>query len=373
MPAPPRCCWWLLLVGGVGLGASACGDKAIEVTLVAPAGEAAQPASYQCVNRVEVSVFANLGPTPVCLEVPVGTITNLRSPNLAGLLDVDLPLGFAKLDIRGVRAADGTCATGDTVFHGEAFYAGGDTLEVPLLRGLDCDDLRTTGVTVHLGQLPQLLTGTTPCAPPPEAASISVEMIHVYPYKYEPDFTGANSDVPLPAVAFSAAGVATLPGPLFAGAEPPSCMMIEYASGPSGVIPMFTCYQPALGSVCGGPGDADLFSIDLPTAQAVANAIQSNVISLGVAWDPQTRRPAAGVTATVTDPDATPVRYFDFVNGSLTPSSGNVTTSSGVFAFGANAPTEVRLSIPGRPTSVTAMFGADALFPELVGVQIVPI
>ena len=64
---------------------------------------------------------------------------------LGGLLDLELPAGFAAIDVRGARSDDDGCvANADTVFHGEGYYAGGWTVDVPLAHALDCRDFTTS-------------------------------------------------------------------------------------------------------------------------------------------------------------------------------------------------------------------------------------
>ena len=130
-----------------------------------------------------------------CVPIAPGRVDTLRDHHLSGLLDLDLPAGFAAIDVRGVRSDDDGCAA-DTVFHGEGYYGGGWTVDVPLTHALDCRDFTTSPTAAQLLDLAKLEAGAADrCAPPANASGYQVFLQHQYPYDLSGDL---YLDFPLP-------------------------------------------------------------------------------------------------------------------------------------------------------------------------------
>ena len=343
----------LLPIALTALTLVAC-DDAIDVRLIAPAGESARPVDYGCVNRVEVVLYSNLPDRVQCVPIAPGRIDTLRDHHLGGLLDLDLPAGFAAIDVRGVRSDDDGCAA-DTVFHGEGYYGGGWSVDVPLVHALDCRDFTTSPTAAQLLDLAKLETGAADrCAPPANASGYQVFLQHQDPYDLSGDLV-PSADRPLGGVQVSAAGTATLTGPHFTAAVDASCMTLG-AGGPT---------------LCAPAGAVELIAItpamfaSFATAQTVGAAL-----SIGQVWDRATRRPLAGATITpVAGSNTFGFRYFDYAAGAVTMSAATGTTASGLFALEIGAPTMVEVRAPGRATRRVALAaGSD----QVPGVQSIP-
>lgn len=358
-----------LLIAALGL--VAC-DDAIAVRLVAPAGESARPVDYGCVNKIEVVLYSNLPERAQCLAIAPGRIDTLRDHHLDGLLDVDLPAGFAAIDVRGVRSDDDGCvASADTIFHGEGYYPGGASVDVPLAHALDCRDLTTSPTTAQLLDLAKLAAGAADrCAPPTGASGYQVYLQHQYPYDIGGDLA-PSADRPLAPVPVSAAGTATLTGPHFTGAVDASCMTLGASVAPAGALPVTTCIDAGAPTLCAPAGAVELITITpamfagFATAQTVGAAL-----SIGLVWDSATRRPLAGATITpVAGSAAFGFAYFDIAGGVVTRSAASATTAAGLFALEIGAPTLVEVRVPGRPTKRVALAaGSD----QVPGVQSIP-
>lgn len=351
------------------LALAAC-DDAIDVRLIAPAGESARPVDYACVNRVEVVLYSNLPDRVQCVPIAPGRVDTLRDHHLSGLLDLDLPAGFAAIDVRGVRSDDDGCAA-DTVFHGEGYYGGGWTVDVPLTHALDCRDFTTSPTAAQLLDLAKLEAGAADrCAPPANASGYQVFLQHQYPYDLSGDLV-PSADRPLGAVPVSAAGTATLAGPHFTGAVDASCMTLGTGVAPAGAQLVTTCVDAGAPTLCAPAGAVELIAItpamfaSFATAQTVGAAL-----SIGLVWDSATRRPLAGATITpVAGSNTFGFRYFDYAAGAVTMSAATATTAAGLFALEIGAPTLVEVRAPGRPTRRVALAaGSD----QVPGVQSIP-
>ncbi len=347
-------------------------DDAITVRLIAPAGESARPVDYGCVDKLEVVLYSNLPDRAECVPIAPGRIDTLRDHHLGGLLDLELPAGFAAIDVRGARSDDDGCvANADTVFHGEGYYAGGWTVDVPLAHALDCREFTTSPTTAQLLDLAKLEAGAADrCAPPPGASGYQVFLQHQYPYDLSGDLV-PSADRPLPAVPVTAAGTATLAGPHFTGAVDASCMTLGAAVVPADALPITTCIDAGAPTLCAPAGAVELIAITpamfagFATAQTVGAAL-----SIGLVWDATTRRPLAGATITpVAGSAAFGFAYFDIAGGAVTRSTATATTAAGLFALEIGAPTVVEVRAPGRPTKRVALAaGSD----QVPGVQSIP-
>lgn len=351
------------------LTAGAC-DDSVDVRLIAPAGEAAHPVDYACVNRVEVVVYSNLPPQVTCLPIAPGTIDTLRDHHLGGLLDVELPSGFAAMDVRGVRSDDAGCAA-DTVFHGEGYYGGGWSFDLPLAHALDCRDYTTAATPVQLLDLAKLLTGAADrCAPPAGAAGFQLDVQHQYPY----DDAGqafVAADRPLASVTVSAAGTGTIAGPHFTGAVDASCMTLATTVAPAAQVPTTTCIDTAAPTLCGPAGTAELIAITpaMATQFDTVRSFSETALSVVLVWDGATGRPLAGATVTAVPGNAAfGSGYFDFAGGAVSRAAGTTTTAAGLFAVEISAPTAIEVKAPGRTTRRAAIAAGSAAAP---GVQVV--
>ncbi|MBP8811406.1 MAG: hypothetical protein KBG48_22015 [Kofleriaceae bacterium] len=328
-------------------------DDAIDVRLVPPIGEVARPVDYGCVNRVLSVAYGSVADDPEssCVEIAPGTIDTLRDHNLEGLLDLALPSGFFALDIAGLRADGPGCAGADTVFHGEAFYDGGWSLDVPMLHGLDCDDFTTVPSRFRLLELTKVLAGGADvCAPPADAVLYQIEFAHHFPYDEGP-INGTVTDAPRGPVSTAADGTGQLTGPHFAGAAPPSCLAVETAVVPPSAVQAKTCLDSTQEEfLCAPAADVELLlpnQADFATFLQIRN--QNGPIAIGLVWDSATRRPLAGATVTPTEGSTTDgLGYFDFVGGAVVRTAGNATPAGGLFAIELSAPTVVDIAAPGK-------------------------
>lgn len=359
-----------LITAPAALAALVACDDAVDVRLIAPPGESARPVDYGCVNRVEVILYSNLPDRVQCVPIAPGRIDTLRDHHLGGLLDLDLPAGFAAIDVRGVRSDDDGCVA-DTVFHGEGYYGGGWTVDVPLVHALDCRDFTSASTPAQLLALAKLEAGAADrCAPPADAGGYQVFLQHQYPYDLSGDLV-PSADRPLAAVPVSAAGTATLTGAHFTGAVDASCMTLGTSVVPAAALPVTTCIDAGAPTLCAPAGAVELITISpamfaaFATAQTVGAAL-----SIGLVWDGATRRPLAGATVTPVAGSTTfGFRYFDIAGDTVTASAATATTAAGLFALEIGAPTLVEVRAPGRPTRRVALAaGSDAV----PGVQSIP-
>ncbi|MBK9030331.1 MAG: hypothetical protein IPL61_03160 [Myxococcales bacterium] len=350
---------------------AAC-DDAVDIRLIAPVGESARPVDYSCVNRIEIVPYGNLVAEAQCLPITPGTIDTLRDHHLDGLFSADLPNGFFALDIRGVRADADDCVAADTIFHGEGYYDGGWTMDVPLRHALDCRDFTTAATTAQLLDLTKLLTnGADRCAPPAAATSYAVYLQHQYPYDLGAGELDVSADRPLNVVAVAASGQATLAGPHFVGAVDASCMTLGTGAVPLGELPVTTCIDVEQPTLCGPPGAAELLTIS-PTMFAAFTGVRQigAAIAVGLVWDRATRRPLAGATVTPVPGSATyGFRYFDFAAGTVSPSVATATTASGLFAIEIGAPTQIEIRAPGHTTRRVALAAGGV---DVPGIQSIP-
>lgn len=331
-------------------------DRAIEVRLVAPDGEVARPVGYDCVDKVEVDVRGTVENTPLCFDVTPGQIVSLRDHNLDGLLDVPVPTGFAAIRIRGVRG-NGVACQGDTVFHGEGFYQGGDSLDVTMSRGLDCRRVVTTPTPIQLLSLDAIMAGGAGrCAPPADADQWRLIHQHVFPFLRSPVEVQAAVDAPSAALPVSAAGLATIEGSHFDGAVEPSCQLIDAVEIPTSADFTQVCYSASAPRLCAATG-AELITVT--SEQSPFNP--ASPTSIGLVFDQATKAPVSGATVTVVFPDEIPVTYLNYTGTALVASGTAATTSSGLFRVPAGVPIVVAVSRPGQASSVRAVL-PDGIF-----------
>jgi hypothetical protein len=362
----------LLVVTTLGGATLGCSENAVAVRLIAPAGESAHPIDYGCVNHIQVVAFGDLEPTATCIPIAAGTVDTLRDHHLSGLLDVAIPKGLFALDIRGVRSDDDQCL-GDTVFHGEGFYNGGDTLDVPMKHALDCRQFSTAPMTVRLLDLAKVVAnGADRCAPPTTAAGFSVHLRHQYPYDIGGGFLDIRDDRPSANAVVSTAGSATIAGPHFVGAAVPSCQTLETVTVPTTASRVTTCIDPTQPNLC-APTAPELIAITPAQGTVFGQARQNNAaISVGWVWNPTTHAAIAGATITRIDGDlALGLLMFNLTGVTVTPAAGaTATTASGLFAIELGAPTTIEVSAPGHTARRLVIGAGDRTVP---GVQSIPL
>jgi hypothetical protein len=336
----------------LGVAATGC-DDSVDVHLIAPPGETTTRVEYDCVSHIEVVAYGDVDvDQATCVPVPPGAIRSLRDHDLSGLLAIDLPAGLYALDVRGVRSDDDDCGGPgtNTVFHGEAFYAGGWDLDVALERALDCADYSAEPTNLQLLALGNLLAAVpaTRCTPPAAAAGYSVRLDHQFPYFEAIGFRINRSEPASLEATADASGAAAITGPHFRGA-----------------VAVATCLDLDQATLCAPAGTGEVITItpELAAGFAQAKQFQDTAASIGLVWDSATRQPLAGATIERLDGiNNLGFRYFDFSAGAVTVRPGAATSPSGLFAIEIVAPTTLLVSAPGfrSRTVVVGAFTADA-------------
>lgn len=264
-----------LLALGASL-ASGCADPAIDMSLRMPNANQ-MPANFDlsCVTAVEVTVAGNdqgsaeTGPDQrfSCVDLTTAPVSfaALRSA-ISGRVDVKLPeSGLAAVSIRGRR---GTCADKgreyESVFYGGAGYiAGQESMTIPVVANISCNTKKLYTVsTVDL----LAIVRTKACAMslPPLDKAPHIYAGNIRPLMMGPEFPLMTYDYGESYVKPDAAGKATIQS-YSAPGTPRSCIAAGFDSATAYAG---SCLYPNAQTLCAGPNELELATIDDLTAFA---------------------------------------------------------------------------------------------------------
>lgn len=332
----------------VALGASACADPVIDMSLKMPTAQQ-MPADFDlsCITAVEVFAVGNergsqATPPDIvgdCIDIATAphSFADIRAA-IAGKFELTIPeSGLAGIQIRGTV---GACAE-QARFHEANFYGGAvyldgsESLSIPVVPNISCTAKTTYKVaTVDLLALDR----TRQCAmsiPDPTAQPL------VFAGDIRPQLLGASFDRMLwesgqSAMPPDAAGKATIES--FTGASAKrSCIAMGYDSG-KGLAG--SCINPGAPTLCAAPGELELpvidsfyasASIDTPMVQQYGPPVFGAVYKKGPATIASSTA-IAGATVQLDDPTQGKVVYVQPTANKLVPIAGaTATDSSGMF------------------------------------------
>lgn len=319
---------------GLTLAAIGCGDPAIELSLKLPPS-AQIPANFDlsCVTAVEVKAVGNeqgdgnTVPADVlsdCVDLTraPATFADIRTA-IAGKFEFRIPQsGLAGIMVRGTM---GTCADKVRSFEanfygGAAYYEGDDSLTVPLVPNVSCN--QHTTYTVRPIDLGALVT-TKQCAmAKPSGADPVVFTGDIRPRMLGSAFAWTVFDYGATGVVPDAAGKAAIAA-YASVSSPKSCIAVGFDSSTSYAG---SCTNPGAPTICGLPGELELPVLDdlIPgTSLDPALMQQYGVPVFGVVWkqSPATttvKAAIAGATVELEDPTQGKVVYTQFGAGKLT-------------------------------------------------------
>jgi hypothetical protein len=155
---------WIVLA----LGASACAEPVIELSLTLPAMTAGGSFNTSCVTAIDMVTIGENYPNTdndyvkTCIDVTT-TPATFQDVKLAmqGKFDVAIPpSGLSGVEIFGrrgsCRTADDTLPPGDLVFYAGSPYVGGDSITLPVIAASSCDQ---APVAIRLVDIVKLTTG----------------------------------------------------------------------------------------------------------------------------------------------------------------------------------------------------------------------
>lgn len=338
---------WLVLALG------ACGDKAVQLSILPPTGAAATDFDPSCVRSVQV--YLNGGTYPDddgdwaldCIELaaPQSTFAGIRDA-LAGKIDVSLPAtGLSGVELWGFT---GPCTAAeerdfDLIFYASAAHIGDDELALTMIPNLSC---APTDVRLKPVDLLKLSKGGCAMAGW-SVGKLGLATLSPLPFT---DFTTWWGGAAAPIVG----GVASVTGNVKAG--PRSCL----AAGLYTVDEWthVTCLPPADQRVCATGADYEVPLVDYNVwnaSQDQAKFSEHSGLVIGMVYG---TAPVMGATVTIdeADKDLGEVVYFDMPpgvengTGGLTVRPGTSTGPSGL--FGIYTPSVVRVSATANGRTV---------------------
>jgi hypothetical protein len=249
----------LLLALGAAATTAACGEAAIEMRLELPTEAQTSGFSASCITAVEVFVLGTDRGIPPkdpsdpgqpaddlyeCLEISdVASYRDVRR-EIAGRFSLALPAsGLAGVDVRG---STGSCnkvlSPGDPIFYASARYKGGDSLVLPMMPNLSCDQTRRERVRpVDL----LALTRTRLCPGPlPDTINGGVDSGTIHPFALSEAVFDAGDTI-----GAMVGNVASLP--LYVTNAESSCVALVYGDKDK-VMTTASCVRRGLG-VCTDP------------------------------------------------------------------------------------------------------------------------
>ncbi len=336
---------------GLVLALGACGDKAVQLSILPPAGAAATDFDPSCVRSVQV--YLNGGTYPDddkdwaldCIELttPQTTFTGIRDA-LEGQIDVSFPAtGLSGVELWGFT---GPCTAEeerdfDLIFYASAAHIGGDELSMTMVPNLSC-----APTDVRLKPIDILKLSKGGCA----MASWTVGKLGLATLSPLPftDFTTWWGGSAAPIVG----GVASVRGNVKAGAR--SCL----AAGLYNVDAWthVTCLPPADQRACATGADLEVPLIDFAVWKASQNQVQFAEYSGLVIGAVYGTAPVMGATVILDDADKElgEVVYFDMPpgvengTGALTVRPGTSTGPSGLFGIYTHAAIRISVTANGR-------------------------
>ena len=331
----------------LALGASACTDPAIDMSLTLPTPpQMPEGFDLSCVTAVEVFAVGNergsqATPPDIvgdCIDLPSApaSFADIRAA-MAGKFALTIPeSGLAGIQIRGTT---GACAAASryheaNFFGGAVYVEGQESLAIPVVPNISCSAKTTYRVsTIDLLELGK----TKQCAmslPDPNVQPL------VFAGDIRPQMLGASFDRMVwesgaSAMVPDAQGKATIDS-FTAAAASRSCIAMGYDSGKSLAG---SCINPGASTLCAAPGELELAvidnfyaftSIDTALLQQYGPPVFGAVYQKGpptVAFS----SPIAGATVQLDDPTQGKVVYVQPGPNKLVPLSGGSTDAGGMF------------------------------------------
>ncbi len=352
-----------LLALGASIVAGGCADPVIEMTLRMPNANQ-MPANFDlsCVTAVDVVIAGNDKGTDgsnadqrtSCIEIASGqsSFASLRAA-IAGKVDVTLPdSGLAAVSLRG-RA--GNCGdigrTYESVFYGGAGYiAGQESMTIPIVANISCSVKKTYAASA-VDLLSIVRTKTCAMSLPPLAQQPVLFAGNIRPLMMGSEFPLMVWDDGESFVAADAAGKGSIASFSAAG-TPRSCIAIGFDSPTNWGG---TCVNPAAPTLCAGPNELELATMDDLTAFASIDTALVKQYGQPVYGAVFKASPAAtltkavitGATVELEDPTQGKVVYVDPGPSKLVPNAGTSTSASGMFM----------IYLKGEPTTVIVKSG----------------
>ncbi len=341
----------------LALGASACAEPVIEMSLTLPAMNAGGDFNTSCVTAIDmITMGENYSTTETdsvktCIEVTSSpaTFADVKAA-MQGKFNLAIPsTGLSGVEIYGRRgsckSSDDTLPPGDLVFYAGSRYIGGDSISLPMIAGASCDQVP---VAIRPVDIVKLTTGTTKgnCA---AAKAVDGQGSYAVLGTLTPTIgKGVMFNV-----GFSGAslvnGVATI-GMGSTTVGPKTCLAADSGDATSSSI---GCVDP-----------------EAPTACAVGNEIETAIINLDLAFDSlepsrlanfpnvlwgaivnSNKLPIAGATIEI-DPKLGEVVYVEPVGTRLAP-TGTATGPSGLFGIYMNGIAPITARGAGRNRTLT--------------------
>jgi len=343
----------------LALGASACAEPVIDLSLEMPAADRGGNFNASCVTAVDIYTNGMDFPTDddyvrSCVELSPGpaTLSGIKAA-LAGKIDVRLPAsGLASVEIMGRRgscAMDDSIPLGDLVFYAGAAYIGDDTLTLPVDATSSCDQ---APVTVRPVDLIKLTTGATKgdCAAAKAADGPN---------------SGADVGTLSPSVSsgvmwyFGRAGAPLTNGVAAISAAPmtigpKACLAVSSGDEVFGSI---SCVDRSAPTVCATAGELEAPGIDGTIAFNSIDVAKKNKfpnLIFGAVLN-GTKQPIQGATVQI-DSKIGEVVYVDLSGDRLVPTGGSATGASGLFIVYTSTVASVKVT-SGALSRTTIMSG----------------
>jgi hypothetical protein len=325
----------MLLALGVASAGAGCAEKAVELRLVMPTGDAAA-LDVSCVTTVHVVVHdgrTDFSSVPnECIAVDRPTSLEDLQAQIRGKLSMPLPDEIIAVEVRGLTdAVPGACGTGMNVFYAGKEYTGQQEIALKIEGAMDCSALQASG-TLAVRPVDFFALASTPPDTAPVCDTMTLPNLELGAIRptniFLPEFPtslmefGAISDID------ATTGVATLPA--WGATEPNACLAAS-----SFDLFSASCVYPGNKTVCAAAGQVEVpligderaifDSIDLEIFEEFPTAV------FGVVYDTTLKRPVEGASVAI-DPERGQVVYMERGTGNtLVPVVGSATTRSGLF------------------------------------------
>lgn len=319
----------------LALGASACAEPVIELSLKMPAADRGGTFNASCVTAVDVYTNgANYPETETdfvrsCIELTSGpaTLADLESV-LAGKIDVQLPeSGLSSVELMGRRGScslDESIPPGELVFYGGANYIGDDQLPISVEAASSCDQ---APVVVRPVNLLKLATGATKgdCVAAktldgPEAYAVIGTMMPSVADGVM-FFVGRSGATLVNSVATISAASTT--------AGPKACIGVDSGDALVGAI---SCVDRSAPPVCATAGEVEAPGIDREVALLSIDQVKKNKFG-GLVFGAVvngSKQPIQGATVEI-DSKVGEVVYVELSGNRLVPTGASATGASGLF------------------------------------------